>query len=759
MAGSEIEIKLAASERMLEALRHHPALAGGADAAVTLSTRYFDTAGDALHRAGASLRLRVAGKTREQTFKRGAGCGLARSEWTAPAPGDQPDPGAFSARQRAEIAPLLAGAEPEAYALVTVERTKRRLRFGESLIEIAFDHGTITADGRSEAICEVELEIIAGRVVDGLRLALALPLGEELHWSIAAKGERGWRLARGKPTPALHAREVALTGAMDVAAGFRAVAWNCLFQLLGNYRLVIEAGDNDALHQSRVAIRRLRAALSLFAGGIDGAGAEQYRQAFAELAAAMGEAREMHVLLAALQAAGEGAPDEDGDDAGLVAEITARRAAGLQAAARALAAAGFQRLLFEFAVWVESVEPAPELSRALPRFAETVLDEHARRVAHAGRHLTTLSDHRLHRLRIRVKRLRYAVEFFTALAREHGRSESAEMFATRLARLQDRLGALHDLAERQAGAALFARYPPERAQRLHAALAERLGDGAARRKALMKQADQALARVLDLPRWWTSFADADETDGVYAGELRALQIRLTALQRRVIAEGRKLLIIFEGRDAAGKDGTIKHIVKHMSPRDTRVVALGVPSARESRGWYFQRWCSQLPVAGEIVLFNRSWYNRAGVEHVMGFCTTDEYEEFMASVGTFEQLLVDSGFTLLKYYLDISKAEQKQRIAEREHDPLKQWKISPIDRKAVRNWKKYSDARNAMLARTHSVFAPWVVVRADHKPPARLAVIRDILARCGEPGDDRELPDPTIVFAYDGAALDRGWLSG
>ena len=249
-----------------------------------------------------------------------------------------------------------------------------------------------------------------------------------------------------------------------------------------------------------------------------------------------------------------------------------------------------------------------------------------------------------------------------------------------------------------------------------------------------------------------------EPDG-YADQLHALQIGLSALQRRIIADGRKLLILIEGRDAAGKDGMIKRIVEHLSPRDTRVVALGAPSDRDRRSWYFQRWTGHLPVSGEIALFNRSWYNRAGVEHVMGFCTDTEYDEFMATVPMFEQLLAHCGITLVKYYLDISKGEQRRRLAARSKNPLKQWKLSPIDQEAGKRWKAYSAARDAMLARTHSVAAPWVVVRADDKRHARLALIRDLLARLGEQEpDDQELPDPGTVFLYDDAAREQGLIS-
>jgi polyphosphate kinase 2 len=249
----------------------------------------------------------------------------------------------------------------------------------------------------------------------------------------------------------------------------------------------------------------------------------------------------------------------------------------------------------------------------------------------------------------------------------------------------------------------------------------------------------------------------DDTHG-YEHELKRLQIGLSRVQRHVLADQRKVLVIIEGRDAAGKDGTIKRITEHMSPRDTRIVALGVPSEQDRKAWYFQRWCTQLPVSGEITLFNRSWYNRAGVERVMGFCTEAEYEEFMATVPVFEQLLVHSSFTVIKYYLDISKGEQKKRLADRAANPLKQWKTSPVDQKAQKKWDDYSEARDAMLARTHSVFAPWVVVRADDKQRAHLAIIRDLIARLGGHTPDDELPDPTLVFLYDSIAREAGWLA-
>jgi polyphosphate kinase len=246
----------------------------------------------------------------------------------------------------------------------------------------------------------------------------------------------------------------------------------------------------------------------------------------------------------------------------------------------------------------------------------------------------------------------------------------------------------------------------------------------------------------------------------YHKALVKLQVELVKLQRRIIADGDRVLIIFEGRDAAGKDGTIKHIVEHLSPRETRVVALGPPSDREQHSWYFQRYVRYLPAAGEMVLFNRSWYNRAGVEPVMGFCTKAETREFLETVPAFEQMLIRAGIKLFKYYLDIDKREQKRRLRERRRDPLKQWKLSPVDAKAAKLWHRYSKARDVMFARTHTPLSPWTVVRANDKHRARLNVIRDLLTRIDYRGRDKHLAgaDPAIGFAYSEKALASGMIS-
>lgn len=246
----------------------------------------------------------------------------------------------------------------------------------------------------------------------------------------------------------------------------------------------------------------------------------------------------------------------------------------------------------------------------------------------------------------------------------------------------------------------------------------------------------------------------------YEAQLHVLQVELVKLQRHFIRCRDRILVVLEGRDAAGKDGSIKRIVEYLSPRETRVVALGKPSDRERSGWYFQRYVPHLPVAEELVLFNRSWYNRAGVEHVMGFCTPEQHEEFMHSVPKFEEMLVGSGIKLLKYYLDISKDEQVRRLEERRRDPLKQWKSSPVDAVAVQHWKAYSAARDAMLMRTHTATAPWRIVRADNKRLARLNLVRDILSRLHYAGRKDKLvrPDSDIVFEFSPDCLEAGRLT-
>lgn len=212
----------------------------------------------------------------------------------------------------------------------------------------------------------------------------------------------------------------------------------------------------------------------------------------------------------------------------------------------------------------------------------------------------------------------------------------------------------------------------------------------------------------------------------YNRALAELHVRLTQMQNDIIANGRRVLVIFEGRDAAGKGETIKRITQPLNPRAARVVALSKPTEREQTQWYFQRYIAHLPAAGELVLFDRSWYNRAGVEPVMGFCTPEQHAAFLQAAPAFERLLVEDGIHLIKYWFSVSAAEKEQRLQDRAADPTKRWKISPIDIRARENWAEYSRCKDQMFEHTHSKWAPWHVVDSNNKKRARLNCISHLL---------------------------------
>ncbi len=227
----------------------------------------------------------------------------------------------------------------------------------------------------------------------------------------------------------------------------------------------------------------------------------------------------------------------------------------------------------------------------------------------------------------------------------------------------------------------------------------------------------------------------------YFRELFRLQGELVKLQDWVVSTGHKVVILFEGRDAAGKGGMIKRITQRLNPRVCRVAALPAPNDRERTQWYFQRYVSYLPAAGEMVLFDRSWYNRAGVERVMGFCTDEQYEEFFRTVPALEKMLVNSGIQIIKYWFSISDEEQNLRFLGRIHDPLKQWKLSPMDLESRRRWEEYTKAKEIMLERTHIAEAPWWVVHADDKKKARLNCIHHLLQQMPY----QETEHPSVVL--------------
>jgi len=241
--------------------------------------------------------------------------------------------------------------------------------------------------------------------------------------------------------------------------------------------------------------------------------------------------------------------------------------------------------------------------------------------------------------------------------------------------------------------------------------------------------------------------DARMSRDYYEHAKRMLQIELVKLQNWVKDTGQKIVIIFEGRDAAGKGGTIKRFTEHLNPRGATVVALEKPTEREQTQWYFQRYVTHLPGAGEIVMFDRSWYNRAGVERVMGFSTPDEYAEFMREAPDFERMLVNSGLSLTKFWFSVTRSEQRTRFVIRQVDPVRRWKLSPMDILSLDKWDEYTEAKEAMFFYTDSKHAPWTVVKSNDKKRARLEAMRHILEQFDYDGKDEEVvgkPDRKII---------------
>jgi polyphosphate kinase 2 len=240
--------------------------------------------------------------------------------------------------------------------------------------------------------------------------------------------------------------------------------------------------------------------------------------------------------------------------------------------------------------------------------------------------------------------------------------------------------------------------------------------------------------------------DRDE----YEVTKRLLQIELLKLQNWAKATGQRIVVLFEGRDAAGKGGTIKRFMEHLNPRAARVVALTKPTETERGQWYFHRYVTQLPTAGEIVLFDRSWYNRAGVERVMGFCTDREYEVFLRQAPQFEQMLIESGFSLTKLWFSVTQSEQRTRFAVRQIDPVRRWKLSPMDIESLDRWDDYTAAKEAMIEYTDTDQAPWTSIKSNDKKRARIAAMRFFLNQF-----DYEDKDPDIVYPADPLIVQRG----
>ena len=502
----ETEIKLAATPGMLGKLRSHPMLAG-AEQTDTLVTTYYDTTSARLRRGGAALRIRDSRKGREQTLKLTlpGGTSVQRGEWNAAAASDLPEPSAFPVKPRTALVRLLGGAPVEPVAISRIERTTRRLHFGGSSIEIAFDQGTIEVGGREKAIYKFEIELLEGDLCDVIALALRLPLGLDLRWAVSSKAERCHLLAYDLQPAAVRAGPVKLSTNMDAARGFQAISWNCLGQLLANYPLVVASGDAEAVHQSRVAIRRLRAAWSLFRDVADDDVAPVLRAEFKAVANALGPARDLHVLIDRVSSAAR-ASDQDAGE--LLAHLGARLDKATRSAQKLLAGGSFQRLLFQFAGWIEggkwlnSNEKTGGCQPLVP-FAARALSRRQRKMRRLCDPLSEMSDAARHQLRIDAKKLRYAAEFFATLYRGRKPTKQRQAFVNALGRLQEGLGELNDMiVATKARETLFEGLEPIAAARLAAQLDELLADHEKSRGKLLKAADRSLARVAGATAWW-----------------------------------------------------------------------------------------------------------------------------------------------------------------------------------------------------------------------------------------------------------------
>ena len=511
--GVEIELKLAATPEMLTRLLADPLLRASHPAtpetAEQLISTYFDTSDSRLHEAGACLRLREQHEAprppqREQTLKLTAPrhAAIQRQEWnvahdadsTAPA---APDPALFPPAPRATLAQLLTGEPLLALGATHVTRIRRRIHYGTATIDIMADSGEIRArSAPHQPICELELELVSGESADLLRLAASLPLGPDLMWQTSGKGARCRALAHGVPLRATLAAPVTLSPTMDIASGFHTIGWACLGQLLANYPLVLASGDPEAVHQSRVAIRRLRAAFSLFGEHLADEQTASLRAGFKEAAAALAPARDRHVLLARLR---PGLPPKSP----LLAHLVKATASATAAAQQALAAEPFQRLLISFALWLEQGAWRSNASAPLAPAASAILARRQRKLRRLARALDPASDEQLHALRIEAKKLRYALAFLGSLFPTKRQRQQIGAQEKLLSRLQDDLGDLHDIAVSASSLAnLFAGLSPARAAALAAELAAHTSLHQADRPRLLRRATKRLAKNADTPRWW-----------------------------------------------------------------------------------------------------------------------------------------------------------------------------------------------------------------------------------------------------------------
>jgi inorganic triphosphatase YgiF len=520
--GVETEVKLAATPEMLARLLADPRLAGAEHSEHLVST-YFDTPDSRLHRAGACLRVREkrhgndpqAATTREQTLKlaspkQGA---IHRQEWNIAISGNTLEPANWPEAPRATLAELLAGGVPLPLGATHVHRVCRRIRHGATIIDIMADSGEIRPATPTlarhhplihRAISELELELVEGDPADLFALAASLPLGPGLIWLVAGKGARCRAIARDVPFRAVAASIPPLSAEMDISLGFHAIGWSCLGHLLGNYPLVLATGDPDAVHQSRVAIRRLRAAFSLFGKAVADAETAALRAGFKAAASALAPARDRHVLLKNLTV---GEPEPTAATAALLAHLAAARDAATAEAQAYLVSAPFQCLLVNFALWLErgAWREYDTASPSLPAAVSALLDRRQRKLRRLAKAADTQDDEQLHALRIEIKKLRYAISFFAPLFAGEKVRRQQRAQEKLLGGLQEVLGNLHDIANAATEQApLFAALKPADAGLLAAELARHTAALALQRPHLLRRAAKLLSQNADTPHWWAA---------------------------------------------------------------------------------------------------------------------------------------------------------------------------------------------------------------------------------------------------------------
>lgn len=508
----EIEIKLAIGGAKRAELLAHPLIQGTAHFQ-HLDAVYYDTPDWRLHEAGALLRTRSAGADPEQTLKIAgeAGGQIERGEWNRRIHGETPDVALFPAPARDLVEAILDGSKVEPFARVETDRQAYDLNYRDSKVELAVDQGTIIAGKRSEDICEVELELKQGRFTDLIDLVLELPIGPDLLWSTMSKSERGYLMAIGAKVSARKAEPVRLNKSMLAATAFQRIAWNCLNQLLSNYQLVVDDFDEEALHQSRVALRRLRAAFSIFKNVIAD---DHFPVLWAELkkvASALGPARDLDVMIGTLKL--QAGTDENRNSTfnDLLFQFDRQRSKTYAKICKLLCGTPFQKLLFETAAWIESgswlTTPDDEMARraAVPiaDFASCDLRGRRRKVAKAGHHLSSLDPTHRHKLRIKVKKLRYATDFFGSLFKSDKTAGRHKAFSSALGKLQDHLGELNDIVVRRKGNLVDLTFLQEADRaRLTTALQCTLEVHAKSEDDLMRAADNALDKMLLVRHFW-----------------------------------------------------------------------------------------------------------------------------------------------------------------------------------------------------------------------------------------------------------------